>query len=112
MTTLQCYSDLGDSLRSEDAADRAAFLLRDSVSVKATCSVATSPPTTLVRIDLRDPGRAAHRGKRLSSAGPSPASTAKSRVGPLPERSTSIWGRNWLSPGRAALPHSAQRVMG
>lgn len=68
------------------------FSPRDGVTVTAFFSVAPSPPTTLVCIDLRNLRRAAHRGKRLSSADPSPASAVKSRVGPLPEPTNAHMG--------------------
>lgn len=102
MTNFQCHSTPGQCLIGEGAADRIAFRPRNGVTATTVCSVATSPPTVLVCIDLRDLGRA--EGNRLSSKDPSPASPAKSRVGPLPERTRSIRGRNLLSPGRAALP--------
>ncbi|NGO53349.1 hypothetical protein [Allomesorhizobium camelthorni] len=102
MTTLPCHSAPGEGLTGDDAADRIAFQPRDGATATAVCSVTT--PTMLVCINLQDLGRAAHRGNRLSSKGPSPASIAKSGVGPLPERTTSIRGRNWPSPERAALP--------
>ncbi len=116
MMTLQWHSDPGESLPGKDVAERIAFLPRSGVTATAVCSVAhkfadagTGPYCTAVSDVQAQTGGPVRRGKwppldpdRLSSKGPSPASRCHSRVGPLPERTTSIWGRNWLSPGRAA----------
>lgn len=88
MTTLLRHSSLGDALHGKDAAGRVAFLPRDSVTVTALCSEATSVARP-VYIDLLDFGRAAHRGKRLCSRRRSPHSAIQPRVGPQPTRTTS-----------------------